>query len=202
MNASVSRVLGPQSPFFVWARDRFPDGTYTAPTLGPLTINPPIGVSISRLRVQNVPATWPAGIHWYIAYANPTFSYPTVDADSFPWTKSTDFDLGPVVLDASCYGEPFPGEQSLMASVPSGLRLGVSPNPFNPTTTITFALKDRSFARLSVYDVLGREVATLVNGELSAGNHSVVFKTEGLASGVYLYRLTATSSSGWPTRSS
>jgi len=42
-----------------------------------------------------------------------------------------------------------------------------------------------------VYDVLGREIATLVNGEVSPGEHSVVFQAKGLASGIYFYRLTA-----------
>ncbi len=59
------------------------------------------------------------------------------------------------------------------------------PNPFNPTTTIGFDLPRASNIILQVYDVLGRRVATLVNGEVPAGRHSVVFNGNGLASGVY-----------------
>jgi hypothetical protein len=65
------------------------------------------------------------------------------------------------------------------------------PNPFNPSTTIRFSLPQREHVTLKVFDVLGREVATLVNGELNPGEHSVVFKAKGLASGMYFYRLQA-----------
>ncbi len=63
------------------------------------------------------------------------------------------------------------------------------PNPFNPTTHIAFNLQKRGQVRLAVYDVLGREVATLVNRSMEMGAHSVVFDGSDLASGVYFYRL-------------
>ncbi len=65
------------------------------------------------------------------------------------------------------------------------------PNPFNPSTQIEFAMPKSSYARLVVYDALGREVATLVDGELSAGAHVRSFDASGLAGGVYFYRLSA-----------
>lgn len=65
------------------------------------------------------------------------------------------------------------------------------PNPFNPTTTIRFTVRSSAFVVLSVYDLLGRLVKTLVDSRLAAGEHSVVFDGRGLASGVYFYRLTA-----------
>jgi hypothetical protein len=64
------------------------------------------------------------------------------------------------------------------------------PNPFNPVTSIQFALRTSNFAQLAVYDMLGREVAVLVNDVMPAGAHSVEFDASNLASGVYLYRLT------------
>ena len=69
------------------------------------------------------------------------------------------------------------------------------PNPFNPSTTIEFSIPKQSFVTLKVYDLLGREVATLVNKELQAGSFKTQFDASsaraGLASGVYLYRLNA-----------
>lgn len=65
------------------------------------------------------------------------------------------------------------------------------PNPFNPTTTLKFILPAASDVTLRVYDILGREVATLVNDRLEAGEHKVSFDASRLASGVYLYQLQA-----------
>jgi hypothetical protein len=65
------------------------------------------------------------------------------------------------------------------------------PNPFNPSTTIGFRVHGSGHTSLRVFDVLGREVATLVNETLPAGEHSVNFSAENLPSGVYSYRLTA-----------
>ncbi len=65
------------------------------------------------------------------------------------------------------------------------------PNPFNPTTTINFALPKAGDVSLVVYDILGRKVAELVNGNLAAGYHTINFNASNFASGVYFYRLQA-----------
>ena len=63
------------------------------------------------------------------------------------------------------------------------------PNPFNPTTNIEFRIADFGFVSLKVFDVLGNEVAVLVNEEKSAGEHTIEFDAKGLTSGVYFYQL-------------
>ena len=63
------------------------------------------------------------------------------------------------------------------------------PNPFNPTTQIPFELPNTSQVQLEVFDMVGRRVATLVNGQITAGSHSVDFNASRLSSGVYMYRL-------------
>lgn len=65
------------------------------------------------------------------------------------------------------------------------------PEPFNQSTIISFAIPDMSFVNLVVYDVLGKEVATLVNGELNQGMHRVEWNAENSASGTYFYKLKA-----------
>jgi hypothetical protein len=65
------------------------------------------------------------------------------------------------------------------------------PNPFNPTTHLRFAIADLRFVTLKVFDVLGQEVATLVNNTMPAGSYDVAFDARSLSSGVYFYRLSA-----------
>lgn len=70
------------------------------------------------------------------------------------------------------------------------------PNPFNPTTEISYQVSVNSHVTLKVYDVLGREMATLVNEKQDAGTHVVEFDGSRFASGVYFYRLSVESTSG------
>ena len=79
---------------------------------------------------------------------------------------------------------------------PAGLPLAFGltqnyPNPFNPETTIRFQLSRPDEVQLEVYDITGRLVARLIDGRREAGEHTAVFNGAGLASGIYLYRLTA-----------
>ena len=117
------------------------------------------------------------------------FSYPAIDSSSFTWTKSVAAEDGLEVTNSWCLGEPFPGERSVTASIPSGLDLKAGPNPFNPTTAISYELRAASFVSLKVYDTAGRLVATLVDGMQEAGEHRAILDGSRLASGIYLARL-------------
>jgi hypothetical protein len=79
-----------------------------------------------------------------------------------------------------------------LAGVPQVFALSQNyPNPFNPSTKIEFSIPVQSKVELVVYNVLGQQVATLVNETLNAGGHRASFDASRLASGMYLYRLTA-----------
>jgi hypothetical protein len=65
------------------------------------------------------------------------------------------------------------------------------PNPFNPTTTISYALPHSGFVSLSVFNILGQQIALLVNGLQQVGYHDVTFNSDGLTSGIYFYRIQA-----------
>ncbi|NUM63025.1 MAG: T9SS type A sorting domain-containing protein, partial [Ignavibacteriaceae bacterium] len=63
------------------------------------------------------------------------------------------------------------------------------PNPFNPTTTIKYSVAEDGFVKLAVYNLLGEEVATIVNNVQKAGRYEINFNASRLSSGVYIYRI-------------
>ena len=63
------------------------------------------------------------------------------------------------------------------------------PNPFNPTSTISWQLASAGHVQLTVFNVLGQKVKTLLDKEQKAGNHSIIFNASGLAGGLYFYKL-------------
>ena len=78
------------------------------------------------------------------------------------------------------------------AEIPSNFYLSQNyPNPFNPTTSIKFSIPRSSFVSIKVYDILGREIKSLVNEEKSPGVYTVKFDGSTLVSGIYFYRLHA-----------
>lgn len=70
------------------------------------------------------------------------------------------------------------------------------PNPFNPETKIGYRIQETGAVRLSVYDILGREVAVLVNGDMPAGHHETIWNATAMPSGMYIYRLETRSVDG------
>jgi hypothetical protein len=78
------------------------------------------------------------------------------------------------------------------AAIPAEFALHQNyPNPFNSSTVICFDIREAGKVSVKVFDIMGREVATLVNDELSAGSHAVSWDASGLASGIYLYKIEA-----------
>jgi hypothetical protein len=151
------------------------------------------GWAIDRDVFFPVPGAWAAGNYemWGRVGGHPG----TVWAeDGFPWEKSGNYD-GSAFQPYVPYGfaNPFDvidkGKEELM--VGEFELLDSYPNPFNPSTVISFGLKDAGIIQLTVYDISGREVAELVNGYKKAGMHEVTFDASGLASGVYIYKLTS-----------
>ncbi len=99
----------------------------------------------------------------------------------------------PNVIDVFYLDRPATSVELESSNIPSNFYVEQNyPNPFNPSTVIKFGITEATAVDLRVYDVLGREVAILVNNQnLEAGSYNATFNAEGLASGIYVYRIIA-----------
>jgi len=120
------------------------------------------------------------------------------DGPSYELTGDTRLDLADNVTEARLViGDPSYVKEELAAMLPTEYDLGQNfPNPFNPTTTIQFALPENSHVRVTVFNIIGQVVATVIDEDMEAGYHQAVWDgTDGdgraVASGLYFYRLDA-----------
>lgn len=107
-------------------------------------------------------------------------SYLSTTSDHFPVKALFDFNQTPTSISEN------------VDEIPSAVTLEQNfPNPFNPSTIIRYQLNEAVDVQLDVFDMLGRKVATLVNGLVSAGSHEAQFDASQLSTGMYIYRLQA-----------
>ncbi len=190
-DAEVVNSAGNPVNFDVWTQVILPNGqTYPRPLILRTGLQIQPGQTITRNGIaQYIPHYAPPGTYIYIGKAG---IYPdsVITSDSFPFTKLPGDALPNHNQGWAVYG--WFDYEAISAIHPSEFILHpCTPNPFNPTTTISFTHPEAGNVLLTVYDVQGRVAATLIDGEISAGHHSVVFNGEGLASGVYFYKLIA-----------
>jgi hypothetical protein len=168
-----------------------PAGTYlTTPFRDTLFVNipksvPPYGhVEVPLFQLVN---TWYLSKgHWLVEELQPSTYYPLNSDPQYNVAKTQLPGFVRLLESASLTSVPLhqivPWEFTLQQNFP---------NPFNPTTDLRFTIADLRFVSLKVFNVLGQEVATLVNGQLPAGSYDVTFDARFLSSGVYFYQLTA-----------
>ena len=107
-------------------------------------------------------------------------------------TDSNPPNSGTISADITRYNSPFTTSVEQISGLPENFSLQQNyPNPFNPSTLIEYSIPEQSFVDLKVYDILGNEVATLVNEEQSAGVYRADFTGADLTSGIYFYQLQA-----------
>ncbi len=117
-----------------------------------------------------------------------------VDANLGDWSEQTDIDLADTLMHwygpAGIWWTHVVSVEMSDLNIPENYLLSQNyPNPFNPSTQIEFSVPVESNVSIVVYDLVGREVATLVNEKMLSGNYSLTWNAAGLPSGVYFYRM-------------
>ncbi len=181
-----------------WTRVILPNGSYFGPLFIQADKTFPVGfVSPEYPVTQNVPDTAPAGQYTFeIVIGNVDLNV-VYASDGFPFEKlaaGTDSFVGN--WNSSGFNlDETPGISADGAAdvvMPASFELGEPyPNPFNPSTTVNVSLTESASLQVVVYDLQGRQVASLANGSFGAGNHSFSFNADGLASGVYFLQANA-----------
>ena len=156
--------------------------SYIADAYGPMTL--PGGSVHEALRIRKVDstATWKTVGYIFLAKNGASVQITATDV--------TSPDNGMIQASSVTWNGPVPTAVQPLGAIPREYALSQNyPNPFNPTTTIEFALPRQGHATLKVFNLLGEEVATLIDETLGAGSKTIQFDAAGLSSGVYIYRL-------------
>lgn len=128
----------------------------------------------------------------YSVYADTNLTLVTGDGRSTPFTTTGTWFASRALTGEIHYSVGTTDVKNTGAGIPDGFRLSQNyPNPFNPSTTIEFAIPQASNVALTIYNTLGQEIASLVDGEYPAGSYRTTWNAAGYASGIYFYRLQA-----------
>ncbi|HUX61512.1 MAG TPA: T9SS type A sorting domain-containing protein, partial [Ignavibacteriaceae bacterium] len=212
VSGSLSHALGPWS--LNWSASDTVDGPTWADTISTIKVlhddgkngDQVAGDHIWSIEVT-VPAGTPGGLYEYKYCCDyPGFDTATINLGSGPLDDEMPTDInhqytlidGPDMVINNIFGV-----QDSVGSLPTGIKQADNnlpktftldqnyPNPFNPSTIIKYSVPKGQLVTLKVYNMLGQEVATLVNNQQNAGNYEVTFNADRLASGIYFYTLNA-----------
>lgn len=120
---------------------------------------------------------------WIEASADPEYALNTGFANLEFFT--------PVIIDGEISITPTGIADDEVNNLPISFSVNSYPNPFNASTTISYSLPEPSDVKLVIYDILGRKVKTLYDGNQTAGEHAIIWDADGFSSGIYFYELQA-----------
>ncbi|MCX6640219.1 MAG: T9SS type A sorting domain-containing protein [bacterium] len=188
-NINVHNLISQSQTFQVWTKAYHIASNTFYNMFGPIIRSLPGNANPTRELTQWINSTYPAGSSYYIGYIG-TYPNTIVDSSYFSFTKSAVDDGGPWISESKCEGDFFDEYAVEPISVPQQMALlEAYPNPFNPATTITYTLPAATRVKLSVYNISGSLLATLVDGFRDAGVQQVTFNAAELPSGIYLARV-------------
>jgi hypothetical protein len=175
-----------------WIDMTYPSGLVNTVILRNIVLS--AGGTVLRSLTQTVAGSEPNGTYSYTGKVG-YHPYNPWASDGFTFTKGLDgFDIGTWIERTEVSG--WENDQMLpavvVAAAPDQARMmAAHPNPFNPSTTLSFDLPTANQVKLRVYDTTGRLAAELINGWREAGTHEVTFDASHLSSGIYLARISA-----------
>lgn len=169
-----------------WTEAYLPNGSTYGPILLRNTLTLPANATLTRQMTQNVPASAPAGNYTYRACFGDQGWNEWIVA-TIPFSKTAGESAGGGNWKITGWDNE--SIQALSALPESHLILKASPNPFNPSTEISYTIPKDGIVKIAVYDVAGRETAVLHNGYHQAGSYSLNFNAGGMSSGVYFVTL-------------
>ncbi len=188
-DATIENTSGDPITFDAWTELILPSGNVYGPLIQRNGLVIPAGATILRQLNQFVPSNAPPGSYSMVGNAG---LYPdsVIASDNFPFTKMPG-DGAPNHNEGwACYGWNDDEEGFRIQDSGFGI-LSVNPNPFNPSTALSFELQAAGNVSLAIYDIAGREVTVLAEGWYPAGSYRFNWNASSMASGVYFARLTA-----------
>jgi len=185
---SITNTTDETQTFEAWTQIVDP-GVSLEITMGPVELTLQPNSTVSCNRTQRVSANTLPGLYFYRACVG-DFPNDIWHSDSFTFEKLVS-GSGDLVDDNLNYGEPFTTTQpDLHIEAPANFILhSARPNPFNPTTQLSFDLPKPGRVEVVVYDIFGRQVAELLNDWRNPGSYQVNFNAEGLSSGIYFTQM-------------
>ena len=185
---SIMNAGAAPGTFDGWSEIVLPSGNIYGPIILRTGVTLGAGVNLSRQMSQTIPGMAPAGTY---SFRFNTGNYPTivVASDEFDFEKSAAGDGGFVTGWGS---SGFDGEAAAEIQLPNTTALlSAYPNPFNASLQISYYVSTPGLVSMTVYDIQGREVVTLVNNYHSSGDYNINWNAGQSASGVYLIRLSS-----------
>ncbi|MCX6640301.1 MAG: FG-GAP-like repeat-containing protein [bacterium] len=174
--------------FDLWTDMQLPHDIFSPPMIQRTNLQLAPSGNASRNLNINVPGSWEMGAYYYYGYVGNLSTFQLYNSSNFYFVKYPIGD-GVWVSEWSYDGWTEEPAMETLAPLPQAVGLAAAPNPFNPTTIISYDLPEAGSVYLSIFNTSGQKVAELVNGYRTTGNHQVTWEARSVPSGVYFVEL-------------
>jgi subtilisin family serine protease len=187
-NVTISNNTGSAQTFDAWTNAMLPNGSLYGPILAQTNYNMAAGATSQFTLQVAVPGGAPAGLYRFMANIG-SLNGPIWDSDRLFFTKNNVAATSVVEDWASDRWPEISGDGAFASTLPTQFEVGKAyPNPFNAMTTLNVRLPETADLSVVVFDVMGRQAASIANGSFSAGNHEFSVNASTFSSGMYFIR--------------